>query len=126
MWNSSVDLLNMEAHHVPSLNQSLLWGFSPVGATTELALYEKSRYPMSLAADDVPAYPKRSTRTVNSGRAIRLMVSCLVFPQCRLPTAVGFWPLCYWTVVPPASARWPFSAFAGSLFHRPPEKGIPP
>src|ERR671917_108013 len=73
MWNSSVDLLNMEAHHVPSLNQSLLWGFSPVGATTELALYEKSRYPMSLAADDVPAYPKRSTRTVNSGRAIRLM-----------------------------------------------------
>src|ERR671921_1259773 len=77
MWNSSVEVLNMEPHQMPSLYQSLLWGFSPVGASTEAALNEPSRYPMSVAADAATTYPKRSIKIVNSGKVIRLMPCCL-------------------------------------------------
>src|SRR5215211_3022058 len=70
MWYSSVERLNRLPHQVPSLNQSLLWGFSPVGAITPLALNEKSRYPISLRAAAPLAWPPTFTRAAAATTAI--------------------------------------------------------
>jgi hypothetical protein len=60
---------------MPSLNQSLLWGFSPVGRLTLLALKEKSRYPASSVAraagvvdQPKPTTISRKARTLQSLR----------------------------------------------------------
>ena len=36
MWKSPAEALNKLPHQIPSLYQSLLWGFSPVGALAPL------------------------------------------------------------------------------------------
>src|SRR5215212_666847 len=80
MWYSSAVRLNMLAHQVPSLNQSLLWGFSPVGLSTALAEKEKSRYPTSSTAEATPTYARSIAKVAPNNRTTDLMSSST--PSC--------------------------------------------